>query len=161
MTDQGSAYADFIAAELGRELDRRDNMTAQAMSLVTTAGGLLTLSIGVLAVLRGKNFVPTRGAQLVFLGALVLYLAAGVLALMASISRRYKVASGDTLTAMLNSHWTDTEQSARFVTAFINIRSVGSLRTGNNTKALLLLVAAVAQIAAVVVLALGLWLVYH
>ena len=152
---QGSVYSQFITDELGRELDRRDKMNAQAMSLLTSAGGLLTLSVAAIAFLDGKDFTPNGIAETLFAFALVLFLVAGGLALTASISRSYQVATGDAMIKMIIDHWTGTNTTARNVAAGLNIRTIGSLRTGNDSKALLLIWAAVAQVAAVVVLAIG------
>ena len=161
MNDQGSVYSEFIATELARELDRRDKMNSQAMSLATTAGGLLTLSLAAIAFLQGKTYVPTRAAKYLLAIALGLYIMAVILALWASISRRYRAVTAETLTHMLTDHWTDPEVDARNIVGRLNTATVGSLRAGNEVKARLLIAASVAEIAALAVLGAGILASLH
>jgi hypothetical protein len=56
---------------------------------------------------------------------------------------------------MIGDHWTDTAAAARNVTAGLNIATIGSLRSGNESKAVLLIWASLAQVFAVLALAIG------
>lgn len=157
LSDQGSVYGDFIAAEFQRELDRRDKMNSQAVSFATTAGGLLALSIAALAFLRGKTFVPSDTAKGLLAAALGMYVLATALALWAAISRKYRVVTAGALKQMLTDHWTDSEVTARNIIGRLNTESVGTLRRGNEVKALLLMAAAGAQTAALALLGFALF----
>jgi hypothetical protein len=158
LSGQGDAYAAFIESELTREHDRRDKINSQSTGVVTGSGALLTLSTGLLAFLKGKEYVPRSHSSWLFAIALAMYLTSAILGLLAATSRNYKVATSGTLSAMLGKHWTDSEITAKNNVATLKIRSLASLRSGNNTKANLLLAAVLVQVSAVAVLAVALYL---
>jgi hypothetical protein len=158
LSEQGDAYSAFIESELSHEHDRRDKINSQSTAVVTSSGALLTLSAGIVAFLKGKDYVPGSQVGWLFAVALVVYLGSAILGLLAGISRNYEVATSGTLDAMLRERWTDTEISAKNNVARLKLLSISSLRVGNNAKAKLLLAAVIVQVGAVVVLAVALYL---
>jgi hypothetical protein len=56
MTAQGEEYTNHIKAELEAEYKRRDDLNARSASVITSAGGLVTLTVAVLAVFLGKDY---------------------------------------------------------------------------------------------------------
>ena len=57
--DQGSEYADFIKEELASEVGRRDAVNSRAGAAITSATGLVTLVLAVVAITKGKDYVLT------------------------------------------------------------------------------------------------------
>jgi hypothetical protein len=88
MDEQGSEWVAFIAKELDREYDRRDRLNTRSATAITSATTLVTLSLAVMAVLKGQHLVVSGALKVgSLLGALVLLLAAAVLSILAGATR--------------------------------------------------------------------------
>lgn len=160
MTDQGVVYINFIEGELKAERDRRAAVDARALAVVTSSGGLVTLLAAVGAfVSSGKEFKPPDLAivpLVVTLGCFTVAVAFGILA---NRSRYYHVALSDTLFAMVTDHWGDDQIDSRNNVAELNIRTIHTLRVGNDKKANLVSAALWAQLGAVIALSVGVLIV--
>lgn len=157
MSEQGTAYLGFIGDELSREFNRRDKLNTAATAVIASAGTLLTLSIGVVTFLRGQvRFAHHSGWTV--LVAVGLYLLSALLGLVASTNKRYQVVAHSTMLAMLTTHWTDTETSARNSIGKLMVRSINSLRTGNNAKSRWLLAAVISEMVAIAFAGLAVYL---
>ncbi|MFE7800846.1 hypothetical protein [Nocardia sp. NPDC057440] len=153
MSEQGSGWASFIQGQLNREYSRRDALNTRAAAAVTSATGLVTLVLAVVAVVKGKDFTLTGGALIALYVAMLALFGSAVLAVLAGISWRYRVTSTDSMRAMLTDHWTDSEVDARYVSAYCNPQTIASLRAGTTLKAHLLLGAAALQVLAILAMA--------
>lgn len=152
MADQGDAYAGFIEAELKNERDRRAGLDARGLGVVTTSSALIALVLSLSVVVTGTDFtVSGLSAAGVFL-SLLLFMVAGVAGILANANRSHEVASTETLNEMLCSHWTDTEVTARNIRASLNVRTLSTLRAGNNVKVGFLTAALVCQLVAIAAL---------
>jgi hypothetical protein len=152
MGEQGTEYGKFIQNELNFEHERRDTVNSRAATAVTSATGLVTVTLAVVAVLKGQHFT-FHGASLVLLAiGLLAFLISGVLAVLAGLNWRYDVASIDALRQMSTDRWIDRETTARSLIAQCNVHTINSLRAGNNIKFIFLLAAGFAQIAAILAL---------
>lgn len=154
--EQGSEYAAYLRTELDREHARRETVDSRAGIALTGAAGLLTLGLAAVAVVKGQNY-RVHGVETAWLFvAVALLLLAAVLAVLAGVNWKYQVLTADAMGSMLNEHWTDTETTARSITAQANLRSLASLRVGTNIKSRFLLCAFVTQTAAIAALAVDL-----
>lgn len=153
MSEQGTGWADFIHDQLDREYSRRDVLNTRAAVAVTSATGLVTIVLAVVAVIKGKDFTLTGGALVALCVAMLALLGSAVLAVLAGVSWRYRVTSTGSMRSMLADHWTDSEVDARYITAFCNLQTIASLRAGTTLKAHLLLAAAAAQVLAILAIA--------
>lgn len=159
MGEQGTEYATFIQNELKFEHDRRDTVNSRAATAVTSATGLVTVTLAVVAVLKGQHFT-FQGAGLVLLATgLLAFLVSGLLAVLAGLNWRYDVTSIDTLRQMSIDHWIDRETTARSLIAQSNVHTINSLRAGNNIKFMFLLAAGFAQTAAILALSISVLIV--
>lgn len=149
MSDQGTVWVGLIQAELGREYHRRDRIDARATAVATSAAGLAAFVFAALAVVKGKDFVlhGVGGASLMV--TTVGFLTSCGLAALATFNRSYEVATSNTLTAMLSSHWQDSEVTARNLAARLDLKTLTTLRSGNNWKSILLLAALISQLVGV------------
>jgi hypothetical protein len=152
MSDQGSAYFDFIETRLKSERDRRAAQETRATAVVTSSAALVSLIFVLVAVVIGKAHTFISGARWLVIGALVLFTLAGLSALIAGLLLNYEVPDEATLRSCLDDHWTDTEISARLACAWMNLDTFLSLRKGNNRKSWWLDWAPRTQLLAVVVL---------
>jgi len=142
---QGETYLAFVEAEMSNELARRERIDRQAASVVASSGTLLTLFTGILTFLKGKEGASHDPSPTLVL-TVGLFLAAAALGLVASSAKRYKVTAPSTLLAMLSEHWTDTETTARNSVGRLTVRSIGTLRVGNNAKSRWLLTAVILEL---------------
>lgn len=153
--DQGEEYTNHIKAALEAEYKRRDDLNARSGSVITSAGGLVTLTVAVLAVFLGKEYLLDGGERGWMIFAFILFLVSAILGVVAGLSWKYKVADGNSLKEMTDSHWGDSEVDARKAVADTNIEAIGSLRKGNNWKARFLLAASISQVLAIAGLAIS------
>jgi hypothetical protein len=155
VTDQGSVYAAFIEGELKAERDRRTTLDARGVSVVTTSASLVTLLTAVGAVVTSEKSFTFPGAALPpLIATLASFTAAVVLGILASRGRYYHVALTETLYGMVTDHWGDDEIDSRNNVAELNIRTVHTLRVGNDNKSGLLTLALSAQLVGVAALSL-------
>ncbi|MFA3899750.1 hypothetical protein ACKAMS_32600 [Rhodococcus sp. 5A-K4] len=155
-SNQGEEYANYIKAALEAEYKRRDDFNARSASVITSAGGLVTLTVAVLAFFLGKDYRLDGAERVWMIIAFVLFLSCAVLGVVAgNRSPKYQVADADSLKAMITTQWVQSEVDARNAVAEANIAAIVSLRTGNNEKYCVLLAAVISQIAAIAALAIS------
>ena len=137
MPDQGATYSEFIRHQEDVERGRRAALDARGAGIITTNGVFATLATGALTLLAGSSGPQlTVGAKVTLLLALALLIASGFVGLSATQLRWYTVTSPDTLRAMLAApRWRDDEVDARNATSLSTLRTVESLRAGNDRKA--------------------------
>lgn len=149
MASQGETYVRFVEAELKAEHERRTSLDSRAAAVTTTSSAFIALAGALTVLVTGKDYAfSDGGARGVMLSAASLLLAA-LIACVAAASRRYEVTKGQTLEKMFTEHWTDTEVTARFTSGWLNVKTIKSLRTGNNRKAGQLIVAHALQVSGI------------
>lgn len=120
---------------------------------MTSSAALVSLVLALVAIVRGKDHQITSGARWGVIGALALFVIAGLLALVAGMLRKYTVPDDVNLKSALGEHWTDTETTARLTCAWLDLDTLLSLRKGNNQKTWWLDWALRVQLCAVAILA--------
>jgi hypothetical protein len=148
LNDQGSHYAAFIEKELQHEYERRDSVNVRAGALIIGASGTIALTLLVGALLKGKDYIMGGFDAAALTVALAAFILSALIAILASLNWRYKVASIRTLRAMTQEHWLDDDLTALNQCAYINMLTTASLRSGTNVKYRLLLIAACFQLGA-------------
>jgi hypothetical protein len=153
MSDQGKEYADFIAAQLKSENDRRDNINSRATAAVVGASGVVTVVLAVFAVLIHKDFTLEGCAKDYLEVALGALLVGAILAVVAGIPMHYKLPASKFMEQMLNKpHWKDSPVAARNITAYSNLVVIDSLRPANRAKTWILVGAYACQVLGIVAL---------
>lgn len=156
MDEQGSEWVAFIAKELDREYDRRDRLNTRAATAITSATTLVTVSLAVVAVLKGQHLTVSGVLKVgSLLGALVLLLVAAVLSILAGATRsRFEVAAVNDMNRMLGEElWGADNVDARNYTAQLNLVAIRSLRKGNGFKYQFLVLSLFTQAIGVLLLA--------
>lgn len=153
MSDGGKQYAAFIEAELQAENDRRSSINTRAAGGLTSAAGLVTLVLAVLAVVVGKDFTLSGGARNWLVAALIALLAAALLAVLAGAPWLFRATSPTTLRYFLDNDWGDAEHRARKRTTYCNVMVITAQRRGNRWKSYFLLASSICQGVAVISLA--------
>lgn len=135
MSTQGTVYATFIEAELKAERDRRASLDTRGVTVVTTAGSLVTLLTAIAAFVKPDTGKMLPGSALVvFALALVAFAVAAGFGIAACWNKTFDVAKSSTLDKMVHERWEDNEVDARNIVATANWLSVASLRKANNFK---------------------------
>jgi hypothetical protein len=153
-------YAAFIEGELKAERERRTVLDGRGIAVVSTSGSLVTLLAAVGAfVSNRKDFQLPFTAVLPLLLTLLGFTVAAALGLLVSKNRWYHVALTTTLYGMVTDHWTDDPVDSRNNVAELNVRTIHTLRVGNDRKATLVGRALWAQLGAVLSLGVAVTLV--
>lgn len=156
MVNAGVVFADFVEKELKAERERRVSLEARGLGVLTTSGTLVTLIFALGALVTGVDKFELDTASLWPLaGALLAFVVAAFLGLLANRLRRYEVTQPAQLHEWRDRDgaWNDTADKARRVVTRANILTLASLRQGNNAKADLVDAALWAQLTAVLLLA--------
>jgi hypothetical protein len=153
MSQQGATYAAFIQSELDREHERRGSVNSRAATAITSATGLVTLTLAAVAVIKGESTLLHGAAEAWLVVGVAALLVAAILAVLSGVNWRYHVTTAETLAEMRTTHWGDSEVTASNVVAHCNILTVTSLRAGTNVKMTLLLSAYGVQVLAIAALA--------
>lgn len=147
--DQGREWVEFIGKELDREYTRRDTINTRSAASITSATALVTISLAVIAVIRGEHYAVGIAAWKVWLlgASLVCLLTAAIFGILGgATASRFRIASSNDMTRMLGPElWGYDLIDARNETAKLNIKAIRTLRAGNTTKFRFLVLALLAQ----------------
>jgi hypothetical protein len=123
------AYADLIADEMKKDEADLDAFRSRALNVLSVAGGLVTLTSGLIAlsVSADKN-VLEGWAWLPLILALVAYLAASVMALSANLPTDVDRPGSDDLEELASDGWSDDELAASQSVAQVRVVYLRSLR---------------------------------
>jgi hypothetical protein len=133
----GDEVARFVAEQLAIERTRRDAINTRGLSLITTSSALATLLFAGAALVTGTDkYVPPRGALWALGGALVGFVAAASCGLLSTRTFRAEVVEPEQLDMwrVRDDVWTNTKSNVSRLLTKANVRSLTSLRAGNNRK---------------------------
>lgn len=148
-SNQGSEFADFLKDELANEISRRDSVNSRAATAITSATGLVTLVLAVVAVAKGKDYIISGAALAALVVALVALLLSAVAAIIAGLNWKYMTVSTGTMRRMVQDKWATAEVDARNATAYCNLIAIESLRRATTVKFRFLIGASIGQIVAI------------
>lgn len=146
---QGSEFAAFLKDELANEISRRDSVNSRAATAITSATGLVTLVLAVVAIAKGKDYSVSGADLAALVAALVALLLSAVAAILAGLNWKYKAVSTGSMRRMVQDKWATAEVDARNATACCNVTAIESLRRATTVKFRFLIVAAIGQIVAI------------
>jgi hypothetical protein len=154
--EYNAVYPEFIANELKIERERRANLESRGGTVVTQSAALSALLIAAAGFARGSGaaHLSDTGIRAVVVST-TLFMAAGVLGILVSfpyLYRQQSLTNDDTLRAMIDEHGTDPADTARRIVAYVNTRTLATLRWGDNLKVRILSWAQLAQIGALAAL---------
>ena len=152
MTENASAvYLDHITSLKDDEIDRRSVLEGRGGAIAASSSGLLALVLAVTIFISGADLVFRNSV------AIILLIVSGILFIVAAIagaivqgfSFKHSVTSLDTVGKMIDEHWSDLEAAARKQCARRLKDTISTLRSGNDSKALVASIAIGVQIVAV------------
>jgi hypothetical protein len=143
-------YAEYIREQLEAQEARKASLEQRGLAIVGTSGGLVTLLFGLTALTLDRDGValPTS-ARILLVVALVLFVAAGLAALMTNIPLSYEGVTAEALRGAVANRWDDTSAEAVRMTSLTRITVLESAKRKNNLKAVALFVGMVLEIVAV------------
>jgi hypothetical protein len=158
--DQGKTFAAFAQRELEAERERRKAFDARGVAVVTTAASLTTLLAAVGAFVSSRQGFKLPGSAVVpLIVTLGSFVAAAVLGIAATWLTRYAVTPPATLGEMLTTRWRTDEVDARNFVAVQDVKTIKSLRNGNNKKSWWLIAALVVQVVGLLALSVAVYLI--
>jgi hypothetical protein len=143
-------YADLISAELAGEEATATEFRQRSVAVVSLSGTLVALLSGLLAIAAGskEEFLP-GSAHGPLLTAMVLFVLAGVAALVVNIPLNQERASADELRRLVTQQWGDAPDNAARAVAEVRVTTLKSMRGQNQFRSWFLLVAIALEIGAV------------
>ena len=133
--DQGTVYSAYIAGELEQERARRDRFDARGLGVLTTSSALIALVFSLTVLITGKDLKIAKVSSIVLAAvALVAFLVAGISGLLANKLRNSSTVLIEGMERMVRDRWTNSEVTARSVTAQKNLEVLASLRNANDKK---------------------------
>jgi hypothetical protein len=144
-------YSAFVQRLVDAEIARRASLEQKGTAVIASSGTLVTLLFGLVAVVTGaKTFTLPPEAVGPLKVSIVLFLIAIAAALLISFPLPY----GETemTTNELRAGWVDTPSDALAAVAGVQVKALAAAREWNGRKAVILIVAALFQLAALVAL---------
>ncbi len=152
----GSIYADYIREQLARQDERKASIERRGVSVITTSGVLVSLLFGLTTVLTGTdNYQLPSGTKPWIYGSLVCFVLAAVGGIITNIPLFYSGVEVKGLEAATKHKMGDSVADANVRVASTDVKLLATAQKLNSVKGWILLGAAVAQLGAVVSLALA------
>ncbi len=164
----GVEYAEFVAVELAEARATKASLEQRALGLVSVSGAFVTALFGLIAFLTrtGSRELPSKAELPVYI-SLGLFVAAALLALIASAPGKYRGVTGGSqdddlgLETVVRTRWGDPPATARRRVALTRLVILDPYKSRNTRNGRLLIAATVAQAGAVLALAVAVALVLH
>jgi hypothetical protein len=155
----GDIYAEIVERQLAVEQERKASLESRGLSVVTSAGALTALLLGVLSVLTRADATDLPiGARWCLAGAALAFVAAAALALKVNAPRLYPFLSSDDMRRMVTADlWEKAPSPAKrrvtenLVAQIEVYRKLNEVKARALTRALLLETAGVTLTATAVV----------
>ena len=147
-------YANYIKALVDSEDARKSSLEQRGIGVLTTSSALATLLFALVGVVTAsKNFVLPTSAHGYLIAAIGLFAAAVALGILANVPLLYEQAKPTA--EMLARVWGYTEDEAQLYIIATRLKVLESARRSNALKGWFVLLAAVVQLTALVVLVFG------
>lgn len=158
--DGGAVYSDVVQDLLASEEKRREALTARGMSVITISGALVTLLLGLAALVTGSSRVRLNTAGLALVAASVIAFAvSAMLALVTYAPLRERGPAVGELGMVLRETWDEGADFARKKVVATRLLLIKTTQDANDRRASALLAAVGAQAVAVILLAIAVALV--
>ncbi|GAB2995694.1 hypothetical protein LWP59_24840 [Amycolatopsis acidiphila] len=142
----GPEFAAFVREQLEVEEKRRASLETRSLAVITTSGTLVTLVLGLAAlVTQRKDFTFPHAASPWLLASLVIFVLATVFAIVANSPRRHHLLDTTTFEEIIRRRWSTSADDAVKTLAVTRLRDLERVQRVNNVKGWLLLAAVAAQ----------------
>ena len=152
-------YAAYVAEQVALQEARKASIESRALVVITSAGALATLLLGLAAFAsNGDTIELSDRAQGWLRAAVVAFVIAGVLALVANTPLLYRRVILSELSAAVEEADDDTRSFAVKAVAFNRLALVANAAKLNGWKAFVLMLALLSEVVAVAAIARCIWL---
>ena len=142
----GPEFATYVTEQLEAEEKRRTSLETRALAVITTSGTLVTLILGLAAlVTEAASFRLPVSAQPWLIAALSTFVVAASLAIGANAPQRYRAVDTDALERIVRQRWSAPADDALKTLTATRLADLRRAQQANDIKAWLLLGAAIAQ----------------
>ncbi|MEV6299100.1 hypothetical protein AB0M02_06820 [Actinoplanes sp. NPDC051861] len=156
--EAGLIFADFAAGELKLERERRVMLDQRGITVITSSSTLVTILSGLaaLTLVRPTTYRPTAIAVASFALAILFLATASLYALLANRSRFYSVVDESSILSLREDDaWGLSAGDARWLIIGLNVKTLTTVRAGNITKSRHVNRALLAQLVAIMFLAIA------
>lgn len=152
----GDVYGPLMVTMLSEQAARKSSIEQRALAVITTSGALVSLLVALSALLLGKDagLRLHAGPRAALVAAVVAFVAAAILALMANTPRAYRDFAPEDVDRML-AEWDSGGEDALWLVSQAHADHLKRATEANEKKALLLQIAVGAEVGAVALIALG------
>jgi hypothetical protein len=149
-------YGPLMVTMLSEQAARKSSIEQRALAVVTTCGALVSLLVALSALLLGKDarLGLQAGPRAALVAAVIVFVAAAILALMANTPRAYRDFAPQDVDRMLK-QWDSSGDDARWLVSQAHADHLKRAIKMNGKKALLLQIAVGVEVGAVSLVALG------
>jgi len=147
-THVGDAFIEFLDDQMLAERDRKSSLEARALGVITSSGLLVTLLFGVSSLVFGATgFRAALLVRALLAVAAILFVTASALAIFVNAPWGYLEVEPESLRELVApSNWVLPGDEARRQLTAGRLEILASARQRNQVKALVLLLAAVAEV---------------
>lgn len=154
-------YANYIAEQLVLQDARKESLESRGITIITTSGAFATVLLGLASFARGSRTLDlSEAAERPLRAALIAFLVAGLLALLANAPLLYRRPEEDKLEAAITDAGEDDEFYALAAVSYNRLSAFTWAARVNGWKALALALAMGAEIVAIGAIAWTVWLVF-
>ena len=152
--DGPAVFAALVTELVTAEDDRRESLEKRGNSVITVSGTLVTLLLGLGAVVAGKGqFKVPEAARQPLSFAVLAFVVAALLAIATYAPQPARITDPGELSRLLPTYWDQGADFALKKTTATRLQQLKSAQAANDFKARLLLGAVAAQVTAVIFLA--------
>jgi uncharacterized membrane protein YcjF (UPF0283 family) len=152
--DGVAAYAAYVAAQVAAQEERKSSFEQRGLAVITTSGVLVSLLFGLTAVLTGAaGYQLPEVSRIAILAALVFFVVAAMGGIVTNLPRSYRGVTAEALKKQIDERWDDSAAVAQREVALTELKVFGRAKEQNSWKGRSLIIAIVAEILAVLCLA--------
>jgi hypothetical protein len=148
----GDAFAALLDDKVNSERSKKASLEARGLAIITASGTLVTLLLGLAAVLtKAQGFAPSTTARFLLTGAIAAFLVAATLGIYCNIPLRYQEIAPESLKGLTAQEvWAADGRWAQREIAAARLGELMAACDANERKAKVLLLGAGVQVLAIV-----------
>lgn len=147
-------YPEFVKELLEAEDKRRASIESRGVAVVTVSGTLVTLLLGIAALVTRAQAYQLRGsARAILLWAVVAFAVAALSAIATAVPQPQRITDPAALLPDIRARWNTSVDAALKKVTTTRLEQLAETQRSNNVKATALLTAVIAQVVAVALLA--------
>ncbi|MEX0972638.1 MAG: hypothetical protein WDZ46_05210 [Solirubrobacterales bacterium] len=152
--DGAAVYAAYVADQAAGQEERKSSFEQRGLAVITTSGALVSLLFGLTAVLTGAGgYQLPEVSRIGVLAALVFFVVAAIGGIVTNLPRSYRGVTVEALKKQIAERWEDSAPAAQREVALTELNVIRRAKEQNSWKGLALIIAIMAEILAVLCLA--------